>query len=344
MPANTEMNKKKIIFHILPLIASLSLSLDSSAGNYWITNDNAVHNIVWKEKLSRRIDFLSDTLCKGRATGTRGIAEAGFYICDRFKSAGLLPFDGSYSKHFYAGKGLVGHNLAGVLPGAKSRISDSYIVIGAHYDHLGILDGKVYPGADANASGVAAMISIAEMFSAMRTAGRIYGTNIIFVAFDAKELNMAGSESFVRMIENGELTDPISGRPVTPDKIRMMINIDQIGSSLAPLESGREDYLIMLGKHTVRKEEAEMLGLCNRFYGTNLELSDTYYGSENFTKIFYDISDQKAFAAKGIPAVFFTSGITMNTFKTYDTPQTLNLDVLRRRIILIYHWVEKLLK
>ena len=74
-----------------------------------------------------------------------------------------------------------------------------------------------------------------------------------------------------------------------------------------------------------------------------LELSETYYGSTKFTDIFYGISDQKIFADNGIPAVFFTSGITLNTFKTYDTVETLDLDVLRKRIILIFHWAEKLL-
>ena len=145
------------------------------------------------------------------------------------------------------------------------------------------------------------------------------------------------------MIENGELTDPLSGKAVTPEKIRAMANIEQIGSSLAPLSSGRKDYMIVLGNHTLPTAERELLSLCNRFYGTGLELSETYYGSERFTEVFYGISDQKVFADHGIPAVFFTSGITMNTFKTYDTTEPLDLEVLRKRIILIFHWLEKLL-
>lgn len=330
------------------IISSILLFFNGStmlhSQNLWISNDTAAHNLVWEERLRKRIGFLSDTLCEGRATGTRGGSEAAFWIAGRFRDTGLLPFGGTYAKHVFAGQGLVGHNIIGMLPGSLSRPCDSYIIIGAHFDHLGILGEKMYPGADNNASGVAAMLNLAEMFAAMRTAGRVYGKNIIFVAFDAKEMNMAGSEALWRMIENGELEDPLSGKAVTRDKIHAMANIEQIGSSLAPLASGRKDYLIALGLGTLAPGDRDLLSLCNRFYGTHLELSDSYYGSEKFTEVFYNISDQKVFADNGIPAVFFTSGITLNTFKTYDSVSTLDLGVLRKRIILIFHWAEKLMK
>ena len=328
------------------VIAAVMLLAGNEAGlnaqNYWFTNDNAAHNVVWEEKLRRRIDFLSDTICGGRATGSKGANEAAFWIIDKFRRAGLVPFDGTFAKHIYAGHGKVGHNIAGMLPGSLKKPCDSYIIIGAHYDHLGILGGRMYPGADNNASGVAAMLSVAEMFSVMKTIGRTYGKSIIFIAFDAKEMNMGGSEAFWRMIENGELRDPVSGETVTKDKIYAMANIEQIGSSLAPLDSGREDFLIALGNNTLPGDDSKLLSMCNRFYGTGLELSESYYGSEKFTEIFYGISDQKVFAEHGIPAVFFTSGITLNTFKVYDRTESLNMEVLRKRIILIFHWAEKL--
>ncbi len=343
MPPYKKMNKKRFILTVIAAFLLISGGIRLSGQSFWISNDTAAHNLVWEEQLRRRIDFLTDSLCEGRATGSRGATEAAFWLIDHFRRAGLMPFDSTYSKHVFAGHGTIGHNIVGLLPGSRMKPADSYIIIGAHYDHLGVLGGKMYPGADNNASGVAALLSLADMFSAMRTMGRTYGQSIIFVAFDAKEMNMAGSEAFWRMIENGELTDPLSGKAVTPEKIRAMANIEQIGSSLAPLSSGRKDYMIVLGNHTLPTAERELLSLCNRFYGTGLELSETYYGSERFTEVFYGISDQKVFADHGIPAVFFTSGITMNTFKTYDTTETLDLEVLRKRIILIFHWLEKLL-
>ena len=344
MPLLQEMDKKKFTYLLAAAFVILCCNrIHANAQNFWIGNDTAAHNLVWEEKLRKRIDFLSDSLCAGRATGTAGGNEAAFWLVGRFRSAGLMPFGNTYAKHLYAGNGTVGHNIIGMLPGSRTKACDSYIIIGAHYDHLGVLGGKMYPGADNNASGIAALLSLADMFSTMKDVGRVYGKSIIFVAFDAKEMNMAGSESLWRMIENGELADPVSGKPVTPEKIYAMANMEQIGSSLAPLSSGRKDYLIALGNNSLPNDCRNLLSMCNRFYGTGLELSETYYGSKNFTEVFYRISDQKVFAENGIPAVFFTSGITLNTFKTYDTTETLDLEILRKRIILIFHWVEKLL-
>lgn len=339
-----KMNKKTFSCLILTLATAISSgSIQVHAENFRTINDDAAHNLVWKEKLERQISFLTDTICAGRATGTPGANEASFWITRHFSEAGLLPFGESFVKHVFAGQGLVGHNVMGMIPGSRKSPRNSYIIIGAHYDHLGVLGGRMYPGADNNASGVSALLCLSEMFSTMKTIGRVYGKSMIFVAFDAKEMNMAGSEAVWKMIRDGDLADPLTGEPIGPEDIYAMVNMEQIGSSLSPLDSGREDYLIALGIKTLPKDRQHLLSHCNRYYGTHLELSGTYYGSEKFTEVFYRISDQKIFAENGIPSIFFTSGITMNTFKTYDTVRTLNLPVLRKRIILIYHFIEKLL-
>ncbi len=343
MPPDKKMDKKKSLLIIISfLVLSFMDTAPLHAQSLWAAADTAAHNLVWEEKLYRRVSFLSDSLCAGRATGTVGNNEAAFWITGRFADTGLMPFGNSYAKHVFAGQGLVGHNIIGLFHGSRKRPSDSYIIVGTHYDHLGTLDGKMYPGADSNASGVAALLSIVDMFTTMKMIGKVYKANIIFAAFDAKEMNMAGSQAFWRMIENGELSDPLTGKTIAPENISAMINIDQIGASLAPLRSGRQDYLIALGMDTLPEEKQKLLSQCNRFYGTHLELSETYYGSEKFTRLFYGLSDQKVFAEHGIPAVFLTSGITMNTFKTYDLPETLDYPVLRKRIILMFQWISKL--
>ena len=209
---------KKFVFVLLSL---LSFAGTASAQKYWITNDTAAHNLVWEDKLYRRIEFLSDSLCAGRATGTRGCSEAAFFIINTFRDNGLLPFSDSYVRHIYAGGGVVGHNIIGMIPGSVRIPCDSYVIVGAHYDHLGILGGKMYPGADNNASGVAALLSLNDMFSAMKKAGRAYGKSLIFVAFDAEELNVAGSGAFWKMIEDGELTDDRDDHRCVSDSCRL---------------------------------------------------------------------------------------------------------------------------
>lgn len=145
------------------------------------------------------------------------------------------------------------------------------------------------------------------------------------------------------MIENGELLDPQTGNPITRKQIALMVNIDQIGSTMSPLKSGREDYIIMLGTESLKPIKRDLLNACNRMFAIDMDIDLTYYGSENFTKVFYRLSDQRVFVENGIPAVLFTSGITMNTNKTRDNAESINLEILRKRIYLIYHWLDKML-
>jgi hypothetical protein len=86
-----------------------------------------------------------------------------------------------------------------------------------------------------------------------------------------------------------------------------------------------------------------MVNITNRFYGLNMDIGLSYYGSDNFTKVFYRLSDQRAFVDNKVPAVFFTSGITMNTNKTYDSLSSIDIPILKKRIYLIYHWIDRMI-
>lgn len=340
MPDNTSPYKKfKFYIWILALAVTFELPAAASGGD----RTHPAENVVWENRLYREIEFLSSSHCEGRATGTMGATLAAFWIMNAMEDSGLMPLDSTYAKHIYAGQGLIGRNLIGMLPGSKKSPRDRYIIVGTHYDHLGILKDKLYPGADENASGVAAVLNLARMFSTMKTMGSSYSCNIIFVFFDGRQMGLAGSQSLWNMIENSELHDPLTGLAITKEKIELMVNIEQIGSSLAPLASGRKDYMIMLGNHSLSRTRQAALNLCNSFYDINLDLSYDYYGSADFTDIFYRISDQRVFIENKIPSVVFTSGITMNTNRTYDSVHTLNMEVLKKRIHLIFHWLEKML-
>ena len=302
-------------------------------------------NVVWEAKLERQVSFLADSLCDGRATGTRGGTEAAFFMERRFREAGLESMCASggrqsYAQSFRTESGAVGHNVIGFMNGSSKVHENGYIIVGAHFDHLGHFGGKMYPGADDNASGAVALISLAEMFNISKIIGKAYFKNIIFVAFDAKEKGMAGSEAFWNALENGRFRDPETGRTIWPEMVSLAVNIDQIGCSLSPLDSGREDYILAVDGGTLGRRERELLDWCNRAFETGLELCHDYYGSANFTKVFFKIADQNAFASRGIPSVLFTSGITMNNYKPRDTAGTLNYGVLKKRIWLMWHWIE----
>lgn len=322
---------------------SCFLCLSAYAQSGWDKERDAAKAGISESRIGISISFLADTLCGGRATGTRGSTEAAFWIERQFSQAGLIPLGKGYAKSFRTQSGAKAHNIIGLLPGSLSVPRDRYIIVGAHYDHLGELGGSIYPGADANASGTVAMTSLAGMFAKMRQMGKVYDSSIIFVAFDAKEHDLAGSEELWNALSNGTLSDPVSGKPITRGKITLMVNIDQIGSTLAPLSKSRSDYLIMLGTPSLKQSRRKVLEQANAANGINLDIALDYYGSSNFTRVFYRLSDQRIFVDNKVPAVLFTSGITMNTNKTRDTAASLDMQVLRKRIDLMFHWIEEML-
>ena len=120
------------------------------------------------------------------------------------------------------------------------------------------------------------------------------------------------------------------------------MNLDQLGSTLSPVTKGNPDYLMMLSEEASGRRSTLMSAEKTQRIG--LELAFDYYGSKDFTKLFYrKISDQKIFLENGVPAVMFTSGITMLNNKPGDTPDTLDYTVLMKRIRLIFYYLERIL-
>ena len=259
-------------------------------------------------ELRAEVEFLCDSLCAGRGFGTAGAQGATLYLLRQLRDAGLRT-----TVQSFAAGGRVGHNVVAVTPGWFRR----YIVVGAYFDGLGTLDGRLYPGADANASGVAALLALARELPAV-CRGLV---GVVFVAFDGHAADLAGAQAFLAQY-----------RSVYPPVL--MVNLDLLGSSLAPVSPSRPDYLIALGGGPYR------WALESAARGPRIDLSYDYYGSETFTEIFYRrVSDQRCFLEAGIPAVMFTSGITEHTNQVTDTPATLDYELLRRRIDLISAWL-----
>ena len=264
------------------------------------------------DHLRDEIAFLTDSLCGGRATGSPGCQNAAFFLLRSFKSTGLNTIVQSIDCY-----GNVGHNVIGITPGWYRR----YIVVGAYYDGLGTLGGEIYPGADSNASAVAALLELTRSLPSLckREVG------IIFVAFDAHNAGLQGSKAFL---------DRYYGKC----RMDLMVNLDILASVDVPLHKNRPDYLIALGG------ASHIFSMDNANRGLGLDLGFDYYGSSNFTELFYrKVSDQRWFLEKGIPSVMFTSGITMRTNKTSDTADSLDIDMLSRRISFIARWISYML-
>lgn len=264
------------------------------------------------DALREEVAFLCDSLQAGRGFGTPGAQSVTFYLLRELRNAGLRTTVQSFEA-----AGRAGHNVVAVTPGRYRR----YIVVGAWFDGLGTLGGTRYPGADANASGVAALLALARSLPASPRGE----TGIVFVAFDGHTADLAGSRAFLERY-----------RQEYPPAL--MVNLDILGSALAPVRPDRPDYLIALGGGAY----AAALSEANRT--ARLDLHYDYYGSRNFTELFYrKISDQRWFLEAGIPAVMFTSGITDLTNKAADLPGTLDFPLFGRRVQLIGNWLAGLL-
>ena len=326
----------KFLHTCLLLLAVATLARAQSSG-YYISARNA-EPLADEASLRTRVEFLSDSLCTGRASGTPGSIHAQASIARQFAASGLLPAGGSWFHGFRTISGAPAHNIVGFLPG----FGDKYVIVAAHFDHIGTLSGTLYPGADSNASGVAALLTLARMFQHMKELGKTYSHTIIFVALDGKEQSLGGSYHLWNEIAGGLITDPHTGRTVSPKDIDRMVNIDQVGSTEAPINKGRPDYLMMLCERTTGRCDA--LLIANVSYGLNLDIAFDYYGSKDFTRVFYrTISDQKPFLDNGIPSVMFTSGITLRNNKANDNAASLDYAILRRRVLAMFHYLVRVI-
>ncbi len=165
-------------------------------------------------QLMRDLQTLAADDMEGREPGTPGGVKARTYLLKRFKEIGIQLIGESYERSFRFNTPLdkaehPGVNVVGVIRGRRDP--DRYIAVTAHYDHLGTKNGQVFNGADDNASGVSAMLAIAQQLSVNPP-----DHSVLFVAFDAEETGLNGSRDFVK------------SPPVPLDAIVLNFNLDMV--------------------------------------------------------------------------------------------------------------------
>lgn len=186
------------------------------------------------EKFLKHDTYLASDKLEGRLAGTKGNNEAAAYIKKYFKKFGLKKFNNDYYQPFkifikpdinkMKSDSVATQNVVGYIEGSDENLRKEYIVIGAHYDHWG-WGGKgsgskkkdtlaIHNGADDNASGVSALLSILEELHQNKTAPK---RSIIFISFSAEEEGLLGSKYFVNHL------------PVDKKAVKVMINMDMVG-------------------------------------------------------------------------------------------------------------------
>ena len=271
-------------------------------------------------RLKRHVVTLTSDEMEGRGLGTKGKLLAKNYIADNFRDIGLTTFDGldEYFQHFELRIGLAivkATNVVGFLEGSDPALKDEYIVIGAHYDHLGYrpVNGRVvYPGADDNASGTAMLIELASFFAENP---QMMGRSIIFIAFDAEESGLHGSEWF------------ISGNKVVGrENVKLMFSLDMVGM----LEANRG---------------VDLRGISTLENGTGL--AEKMASAQNLTirRTTADLpvrTDTYPFGLAGIPSVHVFTGMESPYHSPEDTWDLLDYRGMARITLFMFSFVSRL--
>ncbi|RVT46087.1 M28 family peptidase [Rheinheimera sediminis] len=240
------------------------------------------------------IQQLSDHQMSGRKTGTFGAQLARSYIQQRFTDLGLTALAADYQHPFSYSRGFSeqqGINLIAELKGCVQP--DAYIVLTAHYDHLGVIGGKTYYGADDNASGVATMLALAELLKNQSCPQYSY----LFVATDAEELGLYGAKAFV------------SSPPVALQQMLLNINLDMLS------RGERANHLYLYGAFSL-PGMADFVK--SREFAVKLKVRKRGKGLTGQQQLDWaNASDHAPFRRAGIPFLFFG----VDSHKDYHTPQ-----------------------
>ncbi len=209
-------------------------------------------------------------------------------------------------------------NVIGAIAGTHPELKDEWIVLGAHYDHLGLggeysmersAAGQIHNGADDNASGTAGVLELARVISENRVG---LDRSVLFMAFAGEELGLFGSNHFVNY-PTIEIENAVA-----------MLNFDMIGR----LNNDR----VFVGGVGTSPDFESLLDRFNEPIGLTLDYSESGSGS----------SDHTSFNIKKIPVLFFFSGLHSDYHRPSDTPDKINAEGARKVLMLAYHMIDHL--
>ena len=211
-------------------------------------------------------------------------------------------------------------NVLGFLPGTDKQ--GEIVVVSAHYDHLGIIGGEVYNGADDDGSGTVGMLSIAQAFTKAAHAGHGPRRSILFLANTGEEKGLLGSEYY-------------TSHPVFPLANTIAdLNIDMIGRT-DEAHLNKPDYVYVIGSDKLSSQLHSVLETANRTHG-NIDL-DFRFDDPNDPNRFYYRSDHYNFAVHKIPVAFFFNGVHPDYHEASDEISKIEFDKLEARARLVFY-------
>ncbi len=216
------------------------------------------------------------------------------------------------------------HTVIGIIEGSDPALKREYVSLGAHLDHVGVASrgegtNRIYNGADDNGSGSVALLEIAEAFATGARPKR----SILLLWYAGEEKGLLGSRLFVE-------------RPTVPlENIIVNINLDMVGRSKAAgdtnprnrdLSGPNEVYVI--GPNVASPDIGEVMNRVNEQY-LRMELNPVYDSLQHPEQLFFR-SDHYSFVSKGIPGIFFFSGLHADYHQVTDTVEKIDFEKMAR--------------
>ena len=292
-------------------------------------------NAVTADELRPHMAFLTDPARGGRPGGSADAAAE--YLADRFAELELAPVfaDDAGAPGFFqsiAGRdgATAGRNVAALLPGSDPALKREVMLVGAHYDHLGVRGGNLYPGADDNASGTAMLLEVAAQFAADAAAGRGPRRSLLFVGFDLEERMLFGSRWFAAhppaCLRGADERDN-EARGGMP-RLGAVFIADMIGRSLGDLSL--PTVFVLGSEHAPELKSAlDEAGVPDGLEAARLGID--LIGTR---------SDYGPFRDREIPFLFFSTGEHRDYHKPTDTLDRLDVAKAARVSTLIYDTVK----
>jgi hypothetical protein len=230
-----------------------------------------------------------------------GGEKAAVYLTEQFRRLRLEGlFQGEYTQTIPGNEPgtRIGRNVGALLRGSDPLVRDQWVIVAAHFDHLGVRGGKLFPGADDNASGVAMMLEVARCLVAAPIPPK---RSVMFLGFDLEEAGLFGSRYFV--------THP----PVPLERIVLFLTADMIGRALAGI---CQDHVFVIGS-----EHAPGLRAWIDAARRDRPLTVGLLGAD---LLVLNRSDYGPFRNRSIPFLFFTTGENPRYHTPEDTAETLD--------------------
>jgi len=232
-----------------------------------------------------------------------------------FKCAVNIIAEKNYSQ-------LKGSNVLGFIEGTDPKLKDEYVVVSAHYDHLGKRGDDMYPGADDNASGTSTVLEICQAMVEAKKAGLGPRRSVLCLWVSGEEKGLLGSQYYAQY-------------PIFPlNKTVVDVNVDMVGR-VDNEHKDNPNYIYVIGADRLSSELHEINEKANSTY-TQLTL-DYKYNDEKDPNRYYYRSDHYNFAKNGIPAIFYFNGVHADYHRTSDTPDKINFEKMAKIGHLVFY-------